>query len=112
MTGPALAVRALAAVALLAAAIPGEAQPPAPADGLAPAARDAPPAAAPATFDSAFRGYRAFNAEEPLLDWRKVNDAMRALGGHAGHLAPQAAGKPAPHAAPVPPEAAKKAPAR
>jgi len=62
---------------------------------------------APAT-ESAYAGYRSFR-EEPLADWRAVNDDMRALGGHAGHIrgpAP-AANREAPpadeRAAPKPP---------
>ncbi|MGH8682597.1 MAG: hypothetical protein ACREVS_20750 [Burkholderiales bacterium] len=42
---------------------------------------NAPP---PAT-ESAFAGYRGYR-DEPLADWRAVNDEMRALGGHAGHI--------------------------
>jgi hypothetical protein len=34
---------------------------------------------------SAFAGYRSFR-DEPLADWRAVNDEMRTLGGHAGHV--------------------------
>lgn len=37
------------------------------------------------TTESAFAGYRSFR-DEPLADWRAVNDEMRALGGHAGHI--------------------------
>ena len=51
---------------------------------------------APAT-ESAFAGYRGFR-DEPLADWRAVNDEMRALGGHAGHI--RDGGVPADRAAP------------
>jgi len=44
---------------------------------------------APAS-ESAYVGYRSFR-EEPLADWRTVNDEMRSLGGHAGHIREQAA---------------------
>jgi hypothetical protein len=37
------------------------------------------------TTESAFAGYRGYR-DEPLADWRAVNDEMRALGGHAGHI--------------------------
>ncbi len=43
----------------------------------------------PAT-ESAFTGYRGFR-DEPLADWRAVNDEVRGLGGHAGHIREQAA---------------------
>ena len=36
------------------------------------------------THRSAFTGYRRFNAEEPLKDWRAANEEVRAAGGHAG----------------------------
>jgi hypothetical protein len=39
---------------------------------------------APAT-GSAYAGYRGFR-DEPLADWRAVNDEMRRLGGPAGHM--------------------------
>lgn len=34
---------------------------------------------------SAFADYRRFNADEPMVDWRRINDEMAGLGGHAGH---------------------------
>jgi hypothetical protein len=58
----------------------------------------------PAASDSAFAGYRGFR-EEPPADWRAVNDAVRGLGGHAGHIrdeAPAAGRAPPPAAAPKP----------
>jgi hypothetical protein len=48
---------------------------PDPADPSAPA-----PAAA---YHSAFEGYRGYR-EEPLADWRAVNDEVGRVGGHAG----------------------------
>ena len=43
-------------------------------------------AAVPVTrYDSAFNGYQAYQAQEPG-SWREHNDAMAAVGGHAGHL--------------------------
>jgi hypothetical protein len=41
-------------------------------------------APAPA-MESAFAGYRSYR-DEPLADWRAVNDEVRAVGGHAGHI--------------------------
>lgn len=43
----------------------------------------------PAT-ESAFAGYRSFR-DEPPADWRAVNDEVRGLGGHAGHVRDAAA---------------------
>jgi len=37
------------------------------------------------TTESAFAGYRSFR-DEPLADWRAVNDEVRGLRGHAGHI--------------------------
>ena len=51
----------------------------------------------PPAAESAFAGYRSFR-DEPLADWRAVNDEMRALGGHAGHI--RAAAPPADRAPP------------
>ena len=70
---------------------------PAPADPSAPAPR--------VTYGSAFESYRGYR-EEPLADWRAVNDEAGRVGGHvgifrgaggrAGHgTAKPAAGKPA-----------------
>ena len=42
------------------------------------------------TTESAFAGYRSFR-EEPLADWRAVNDEVRGLSGHAGHIRERAA---------------------
>jgi hypothetical protein len=67
----------------------------------------APPLAA----ESAFAGYRSYR-DEPLADWRAVNDEMRGLGGHAGHIrdaAPPASltsPPPSERAAPKPPASA------
>ena len=35
---------------------------------------------------SAFKGYRAFTPDEPMVNWRRVNDEMEYLGGHMGHV--------------------------
>src|SRR5689334_4722185 len=37
------------------------------------------------TYVSAFADYRRFNPDEPSVDWRRINDEMAGLGGHAGH---------------------------
>ena len=42
------------------------------------------------TTESAFAGYRSFR-DEPLADWRAVNDEVRGLNGHAGHIRERAA---------------------
>ena len=39
----------------------------------------------PPQIESAFAGYRGFR-DEPPADWRAVNDEVRGLGGHAGHI--------------------------
>lgn len=36
-------------------------------------------------YRSAFDGYRGWRTGEPV-DWKRANDEMRTLGGHAGHL--------------------------
>ena len=59
----------------LAQASPLSAAAPSPADPSAPA-----PAA---TYNSAFEGYRGYR-DEPLADWRAVNDEVGRVGGHAG----------------------------
>lgn len=41
---------------------------------------------APSPGASAFEGYRKFNADEPLADWRVVNETVRDVGGHLGIL--------------------------
>lgn len=48
-----------------------------------------------APYRSAFEGFQSWRDDAPL-DWRRVNDAMRHLGGHAGHLRPPPADKPTP----------------
>lgn len=55
----------------------------------APSAIEIPP------YRSAFADYRAWRADEPTADWRRANDDVRRLGGHAGHLreAPSAPGE-------------------
>lgn len=37
-------------------------------------------------YTSAFQDYRRFRLDEPMVDWRRINDDMAGLGGHAGHL--------------------------
>jgi len=59
----------------LAQASPLFAAAPSPADPSAPAPT--------ATYDSAFEGYRGYR-DEPLADWRAVNDEVGRVGGHAG----------------------------
>ncbi len=46
-------------------------------------------------YRSAFDGYRSWRTDEPV-EWKRANDEMKALGGHAGHLrgAPPANTKP------------------
>ena len=44
--------------------------------------------------ESAFAGYRGFR-DEPLTPWREVNDEVRRLGGHAGHVRDAEPTKPA-----------------
>ncbi len=36
-------------------------------------------------YQSAFDGFRNWRTDEPV-DWKRANDEMRTLGGHAGHL--------------------------
>jgi hypothetical protein len=68
---------------------------------------DAPRAAAPAIapsvpsagYTSAFQDYQRFRLDEPMVDWRRINDDMAGLGGHAGHVrgaAAPAGAKPKP----------------
>lgn len=65
----------VAAVALAAACAP------VPVATSQPAAK--PPASA-APHRSAFEGYRAYKADEPLEDWREANERVREAGGHVG----------------------------
>ncbi|MBL8517614.1 MAG: hypothetical protein SF172_15845 [Burkholderiales bacterium] len=37
-------------------------------------------------YTSAFQDYQRFRLDEPMVDWRRINDDMAGLGGHAGHL--------------------------
>ena len=66
--------------ALAALAVCGCAQPPLWPHAATPAA----PPAVGVPHQSAFEGYRAFNAEQPLKDWRGANDEVREAGGHMG----------------------------
>lgn len=45
----------------------------------------------PVEFHSAFEGYRPY-AEPDLRDWRKSNEEVGAVGGHAGHRPGQGPG--------------------
>jgi hypothetical protein len=36
-------------------------------------------------YESAYKDYRPFR-EEPVVDWRTVNDEVRDTGGHMGHI--------------------------
>lgn len=96
--------RAAAALLCLAAAALASGAQAQPADGDAPpAASPAAPTSAPeqATMDgragsrlavpryrSALEGYGRYRADEPLRDWREVNDEVGRLRGHGGHLQP------------------------
>jgi hypothetical protein len=70
-------------------------------------------------YDSAFAGYRSYR-EEPVADWRAVNEEVARVGGHVGVLGGASgqgghAGAKAPSAAPQsgppPQRSAPKAPA-
>jgi hypothetical protein len=37
-------------------------------------------------YRSVLDGYGRYRADEPLRDWREVNDEVGRLGGHGGHL--------------------------
>jgi hypothetical protein len=54
----------------------------------------APPAVVPA-YRSALADYRAWRADEAPASWRRANDEMEHLQGHAGHLRPAVAPVPA-----------------
>lgn len=74
-------IAALAApVALAALAALAEARSPRPPDPTDPKA-----AVPTLRYESAFAGYRRAEATEPA-PWKKVNEEVGALGGHAGHL--------------------------
>ena len=49
-------------------------------------ARTSSSATAPPAFRSALEGYRPYRADEPLRDWREINDEVGRLGGHQGNL--------------------------
>ena len=52
-----------------------------------PVATSQPAATAPASaapHRSAFEGYRAYDADEPMKDWRQANEEVREAGGHVG----------------------------
>lgn len=56
----------------------------------APGPIDSGAAVPPVAYESAFSGYRAY-ADEPLADWRTINDEVARIGGHAGVLREQPA---------------------
>ncbi len=43
-------------------------------------------------FESVLESFRPFRADEPMRDWREVNDEVGGLGGHVGHLRPPGTG--------------------
>ncbi len=49
-------------------------------------ARTSSSATAPPAFRSALEGYRPYRADEPLRNWREINDEVGRLGGHQGNL--------------------------
>ena len=58
---------------------------------------------APLKYESTFTGYQNYR-DEKRADWRELNDTVRALGGHAGHVRSGVSGAAsAPAAAPVSP---------
>ena len=64
--------------------------------------KDAAAAPGPTTHRSSFEGYRPFNPEEPLVDWRAANEKVRDSAGHMGTMHMDMPGEtpaaPAPHA--------------
>lgn len=60
-----------------------------------PTAATAPAATSPER--PALEGYRRFNPDEPLRDWRAANAEVGRLGGHAGHLVKSPADSPSQH---------------
>ena len=49
------------------------------------AAQSAAPGPAPLKYESTFTGYQPYR-DGKRGDWRELNDTVRALGGHSGHL--------------------------
>lgn len=47
-------------------------------------------------YDSAFSGYRGFDADPDAEDWRAANDEVGRLGGAMGHMHPMNAEMPEP----------------
>jgi hypothetical protein len=71
-------------------------------------ATDAAAPVPPAGYRSAFEGYRPAT-DEPLADWRQLNEEVAAVGGHAGIMrgtAPQPAKAGTPPSAPSAPATA------
>lgn len=60
---------------------------------------DAKAAAPTRPYQSAFKDYRRY-ADPEVAGWREVNDEMRRLGGHGGHLKPGAGAAAEPRANP------------
>ena len=83
------------------------------AQGAVPEAGDQPArdtgssAANPAPTPPALEGYRRFDPDEPLLDWRAANAEAGRLGGHVGQLGSATENTP-----PAQPPAAQELPAR
>lgn len=93
MRATACRIGSLAAV-VLGLAVPVRAADAPPAAAPQPPQAAPPTAAAPETpppFRSTLSDYRAYRADEPLRDWREVNDEVGRLRGHGGHLQPQPA---------------------
>jgi hypothetical protein len=40
----------------------------------------------PAPYRSTFAEYRPWRGQQPTVDWKRANDEVQRLGGHAGHL--------------------------
>ena len=76
------------------------------------AAQSAAPGPAPLKYESTFTGYQPYR-DGKRGDWRELNDTVRTLGGHAGHLrgAMPEAPVESPAAAPGKPAMPKPAPA-
>ena len=84
----------------------------APLFAAAPAPTDVSAPAPQVKYRSAFEGYRTFR-EEPLADWRSVNDEVAQAGGHIGIMrgAADSAAPPKPVSGRPPSKSAPEAPA-
>jgi hypothetical protein len=56
----------------------------------------------PSAFHSVLDGYRPYRADEPLRDWREINDEVGRLGGHRGALGDAAAASDSADHSPMP----------